>query len=62
MKDETPGVRVLSASRAGSVAPGNAKAIETLGLALAGDSNINVRNAAASAWAGWGRRSRPGAR
>lgn len=52
MKDETPGVRVLSATALGRVAPGNAKAIETLGLALAGDSSINVRNAAASGL-GW---------
>ncbi len=52
MKDEMPEVRVLSATALGRVAPGDEKAIETLGLALTGDPDVDVRNAAASAL-GW---------
>ena len=52
MKDETPGVRVLSATALGRVAPENRETLEALGLALAEDSNVNVRNAAASGL-GW---------
>jgi HEAT repeat protein len=52
MKDERPEVRVQSATALGRVAPGDEKAIETLGLALAGDPDVDVRNAAASGL-GW---------
>ena len=48
MKDEMPEVRVLSATALSRVAPGDEEAIETLGLALAGDPDVDVRNAAAS--------------
>ncbi len=47
MKDDMPEVRVVSATALGRVAPGDEKAIETLGLALTGDPDVNVRNAAA---------------
>jgi HEAT repeat protein len=52
MKDEMPEVRVLTATALGRVAAGDQKAVETLGLALIGDPDVNVRNAAASAL-GW---------
>ena len=52
MKDKMPEVRVLSATALGRIAPGDEKAIETLGLALTEDPDVNVRNAAASAL-GW---------
>ena len=52
MKDETPEVRVLSATALGRVAPGDEKAIETLGLAVTGDPDVNVQSAAASGL-GW---------
>jgi HEAT repeat protein len=52
MKDERAEVRVLSATALGRVAPGDEKAIETLGLALTGDPDVDVRSAAASGL-GW---------
>ena len=52
MKDETPGVRVLSATALGRVAPENRETLEALGFALAEDANVDVRTAAASAL-GW---------
>ena len=49
MKDKMAEVRVLSATALGRVAAGDEKAIEALGLALAGDPDVDVRSAAARA-------------